>query len=722
MRTVISPAILCGGSGTRLWPLSTPSRPKQFLALTSSLPMITETSKRFEGSKAKNVAFGQTLVIGSEDHRNLLVSSLPTARHILEPFGRNSAPAVAALCLSCEPDELLLVLPADHNIQDVEAFHSAIEQAVDAAQGGAIITFGIKPEYPETGYGYIHAEDRSGPVRKVLNFVEKPPQDVAQSYLADGNYFWNAGIFLFKASTMLSALEQFAPDILPSVAAALGPFEDGIARLSRTEFAKVPDISIDYAVMEHADNVLTVPVDMGWSDVGDYQALHNLGASGEDRSIGIGPVELMDTSGIYARSEGPAIAVAGVKDLTIVATPDMVMVAPLGDTDAVKRLRTQTNINRDRLSVPASTAKRAKSYLWSAFDTWATKAWDEDRGGFVEQLSLDGVPDIDADRRVCVQARQIYSFARAVELDWPGAKRAKQLVEQGILHLNAHAKHPEGGWVHVLKADGTVQDPTRDLYDHAFLILAGAVANRATGNKDALVLAEQTLEFVETHLHDQEHGGWMEGISAGGPRRANPHMHMLEALLALYSVSKTPHVMELAREIVTLFETRFFNPATDCISEFFDQNWMPFEQYDAPIFEPGHHYEWASLLAYFERASGHDTLSWRRRVIRHADKYGRDEASQFAHNALQVNGEILNDKRRIWPQLEMLRARLLHPDTAIVGDAENLFERIDKTYLSWGPDGTWLDETDAEGTPISTAIPASILYHVVSAFSPLLSK
>ncbi|MEM6534529.1 MAG: AGE family epimerase/isomerase [Pseudomonadota bacterium] len=721
MSECICPVILCGGSGTRLWPLSTPDRPKQFLPLTSNKPMIVETADRFAETLADGIAFGRLLVVGSDHHRADLEQVLPTARLILEPMGRNSAPAVAAACLASKPDDLLLILPADHSIKDIAAFHGAISCAAPAARSGAIVTFGIQPTYAATGYGYIKAKPaKRKKVFDVDQFVEKPELATAEQYLAAGTYYWNAGIFLFQASTMQAALAAHAPDIIPAVEAALGNGASDILELDKSAFARAPNISIDYAVMEHAENVKVVPVDMGWSDVGDYQALWDLLADGGDDTVTAGRVVAQNTKRLYVNTEGPLVAVRGVSDLVVVATDDTVMITPRGDARAVKSVGQTVGEQRHLLDLSDTIISEATDWFWQTLNVWRTKAWDTKNGGFVEQLTLDGRPDIDAPRRVRVQARQIYSFARAADLGWGDASGALDLVEQGLAFFRQTLRHPEGGWVHTVGADGVPIDRRRELYDHSFIILAAATAYKVTGKEGALALVHDAADFVESQLEDQQNGGWRESLTLAAPRRANPHMHLLEAALAWHDATGHPQAMGIAKRVVELFETRFFDPTTNIMAEYFEADWQPVQKGQKAIWEPGHHYEWATLLASYDERTGHDTLSWRRRLIRQADQYGRDPASGFAVNTRDHDGCASNSNRRLWPQLEMFRAHLLHPGLDAVGSDEVRLRRILDTYLNWGPEGGWLDETDAQGGPYSQAIPASMIYHFVTAFAPLI--
>ena len=723
MQHTINPVILCGGSGTRLWPLSTPEHPKQFLALTSNKSMIEETAARFETSHIASLLFGKSLVVGSKQHAGLLEYSLPDAFKILEPFGRNSAPAIAAACLTFEEDALILIQPADHNIIDVPAFHRAIATAVEPASKGAIVTFGIEPTHPATGYGYIKAKtgDASGAL-PVEYFVEKPDLKTAESYLSKGSFFWNAGIFLFRADTMLTALEEFAPEVLSGVKGALGKFDDRkVLHLGAEAFAATPTISIDYAVMEKATNLKTVPVSMGWSDVGGYGALHRLLTNKPTENLTSGPVLVENSEGLYAHSEGPTIAVNGVSNLVIVATENEVMITPIQEDAAAKTLGAAVRSGGAGLTLSPELKSQAKDWLWTAFETWSKVGWDAKRGGFVEQLNMDGTPDFDAKRRVRVQARQIFSFAKAIEMGWPELDAAKALVTNGIAYIDERLRHPDGGFVHLINPDGSVIDTRRDLYDHAFIILAGSAAYQALRSPLSLKIAADAIGYIDGHLKDEEHGGWFESSESELPRRANPHMHLLEAMLAYHAATGSSAALERAGEIVRLFETKFFNPATDVSAEFFEQDWSLGAPQDQVLWEPGHHYEWATLLAQFEALTQHDTASWRRRIIRRADRSGVSACGRFCYNSVFANGEVKNGDSRLWHQLERLRAMLHHGSIAKRGSIESLFQEIYHCFLSAGPSGGWLDQI-YQNKETCSSVPASMLYHCAVCVDALMKK
>ena len=338
--TLITPVILSGGSGTRLWPLSRSRKPKQLLALTGDRTMLQMTVARCPDTGR----FGKTIVVTNTLHAEEIAAQMhdcmPSAI-ILEPAGRNTAPAIALAAMEAAPDAALLVMPSDHVIDDVPAFHSAIDAAMPLVQQGWLVTFGITPDKPETGYGYIRRGAQVAPgVHKVEAFVEKPDLARATAYLAEGDYSWNGGIFLFRADAYLAALRQYQPAMVDAVQASLaGAARDGVfISPARDAFLGCPSESIDYAVMEKAEQVAVVPVEMGWSDVGSWDALHALGLGDAQGNVIHGDVVTIDSRDCLVRSEGPVVTMVGVQDLIVVATRDAVMILPRGSSQDVKRI------------------------------------------------------------------------------------------------------------------------------------------------------------------------------------------------------------------------------------------------------------------------------------------------------------------------------------------------------------------------------------------------
>ena len=337
----LQPVLLSGGSGTRLWPLSREAYPKQFLPLAGDDTMVQATWRRVEA-----LADLAPIVVANEEHRFLVAEQLrqvgaPVPAILLEPVGRNTAPAIAAAALQAMAggaDPLLLVLPSDHVVRDVAGFQRAVREASSAAEAGALLTFGIVPDAPETGFGYIQAEAGDG-LRQVLRFVEKPDAATARSYLDAGGYYWNSGMFLFRASRYLEELARFRPDIVDAVRAAhVAARHDGdFVRLDKDAFSACPSDSIDYAVMEKTADAMVLPVDIGWNDVGSWSALWDVAERDADGNAHHGDVIAVDSRNSYAYAQR-LVALVGVDDIVVVETDDAVLVARKDKVQEVKQV------------------------------------------------------------------------------------------------------------------------------------------------------------------------------------------------------------------------------------------------------------------------------------------------------------------------------------------------------------------------------------------------
>jgi mannose-1-phosphate guanylyltransferase len=352
----ICPVIMAGGSGTRLWPLSRAAHPKQFLRLHGEDTMLQATVKRLSGLDIQ-----ASITICNEEHRFFVAEQLreidKLGSIILEPVGRNTAPAIALAALAAKDDPLLLVLAADHVIQDEDAFRETVIRAIPFAEAGKLVTFGIVPSDPHTGYGYIKRGKDIGEGFEVDAFVEKPSSDVAQDYFSSGDYYWNSGMFLFRASSYLEELKKFRPDILEQCKASVMEVKADLdfLRIDKETFELCPAESVDYAVIEKTSHAVVVPMDVGWSDIGSWSSLWDISEKDGDGNSTHGDVLLHNTHNSYVKTDGKLVAAIGVNDLVIVSTKDVLMVAHKDSVQDVKiitaklkaDLRSEWELNRE---------------------------------------------------------------------------------------------------------------------------------------------------------------------------------------------------------------------------------------------------------------------------------------------------------------------------------------------------------------------------------------
>ena len=344
---MFTPVIMAGGSGTRLWPLSRGNFPKQFLPLTGRHTMLQQTLLRLSG-----LQHSAPLLICNEDHRFIAAEQIRQlgmgkADIMLEPVGRNTAPAIALAALRAKQqgnaEAVLLVLAADHVINNTPAFQQAIEQALPLANDGQLVTFGIVPSSPETGYGYIKRGKQSGSAYQVDSFIEKPDLSTAEFYLQSGEYYWNSGMFMFRADIYLQQLQKFRPDIYAACEVAMAEQISDLefVRINKAAFEACPSDSIDYAVMEKTEHAVAVPLDAGWNDVGGFAALWQVSAKDTEGNVLCGDVLALDSENSYVRSDDKLVATIGVKDLVVISTKDAVLVAHKDQAQQVKQVVNQ---------------------------------------------------------------------------------------------------------------------------------------------------------------------------------------------------------------------------------------------------------------------------------------------------------------------------------------------------------------------------------------------
>jgi mannose/cellobiose epimerase-like protein (N-acyl-D-glucosamine 2-epimerase family) len=358
-----------------------------------------------------------------------------------------------------------------------------------------------------------------------------------------------------------------------------------------------------------------------------------------------------------------------------------------------------------------------------ALPFWATAGFDFQQGRFEERLTLHGERLADVPLRLMSQARQIHTYALAARRGWyPDA--AARLVEQAYASMvrDYHGRDDRGGWIFSIRRDGTVADPCRDLYSHAFVLLAIASYVEATGKRQALALADETLAFIERRMTAPQGGGFVEQLpSSGGARRQNPHMHLFEALLALWECSGEARYLALAGRLFDLFTARFFQPDPGIVGEYFTAGLAPAEGLAGKLVEPGHHYEWIWLLRRFERAGRRPVRRYVDALYAHADRYGFDEAGLIVDELL-IDGSHHKRSRRIWPIAEAIKANIVEAQRGRAGSsakAAALAVLLRERFLAADPAGGWFDKLDADGTCLSRFMPASTFYHLIGAIDEL---
>ncbi|MBB5518624.1 AGE family epimerase/isomerase [Amphiplicatus metriothermophilus] len=734
----VYPVIMCGGSGTRLWPVSRPSRPKQFAPLIGPETLFVQTVRR-----ARKVAGFRRLIVvtgARQAHWARAQIEGADATLLLEPEPRDSAPAMAAAAVwiaERDPEGIGVFLASDHYIPDTEKFCDAVEKASRAAQGGRIVALGVKPTKPSSAYGYIrpargeaHAE-----ATPVDAFVEKPDFPTAERYVAEG-YLWNSGNFIASASTFLKELDRRAPAIAAAARKAVARAKETQAGLKLDPvFAEAPKISIDYALMEKTDRASVLAVDFAWSDVGAWDAVYAACPHDEHGNAVAGEAVTIDARDCLVRAApGVLVAAAGVRDLAIVAEPDAVLVCHANAAQSVKkiveRLRAEAKPQADAAGDGAGPAQQesardlrawAERYrLWlfaEALPLWQALGADYGGWGWHESLSLRAKPT-GAPRRARVQARQVYAYAAAGALGWAGPWKAA--VEHGLEGFFAYYRRPDGLFRTLVSPDGTPIEETAYLYDQAFalLALAAARAGRPSAEDEALALLA-AIEKVMRH----EKGGFRE--AGARPFQSNPHMHLFEACLAWIEAGGGERWTRLAGDIVRLALDRFIDAEGGFLREFFDAGWRPAPGEAGRRVEPGHQFEWAWLLERWSRRTGDREAACAARRLYAAGMRGVDARRGVAVDALDDRLEMLEPRARLWPQTERLKAALILSESA-QGDSHEALRADARRaaaalwrYLDVEPSGLWRDKLGADGRFEEEPAPASSFYHLVAAVAQL---
>lgn len=726
----ITPVVLCGGAGSRLWPMSRDEKPKQFHALFNDKSLLANTIARTpEGSHA-GVSFTAPIILGNASLKQVFeveINDLKTApsRILLEPSVRDTAAAIAAVtAYACkqDPNTILLVLPSDARIDDHEEYRRTIARAAGVAHNSdAIMTLGITPSRPETQYGYIERGDPMGDGFTVQTFREKPDLETAQNFLSNGNFLWNAGMFMFRAGRLADDFERLQPEIWKHSSASIdNASEDGVfVYLNEVDFNAAPKLSMDYAIMEKVENIGVVPAHFDWDDLGSWTQLYESAAKDEQGNASFGDAIIVESRNNYIRSDGPMVATAGVEGLTIIAEDNKVLVASTQNAHLVKKVnaefkkefRSKTNTNKVDL----------KHWLFDkALPFWATNGMDFEFGGAHEALLFDGTPAQQGKKRLRVTARQIYCYAHASMMGWQGD--ADKVLRHCFATLIDTGWHQDGGFIHLYHPDGTVQDDTRDTYDQCFVLLAMAWLWRSKKWPEARDWGSKTLAFMDEQLADLEHGGYFENTERVSPRRANPHMHFLEAMLAWYDATDDIEYLDRAEKIVSLFSKHFYDPQTCTLTERFNDDWSLIADPEADhLIEPGHHYEWAWLLMRYNELRPTNGLEAKARgLYATANAFGHHQDTGAAADTNSVDGKFVSNNARCWPQTEALKASIAFEKAGMVSATafkKQMLEILMMRYINGPIDGGWYDAIDAQGKVSAPDMPSSTFYHIYCAMA-----
>lgn len=692
----------------------------------------------FQQTVLRVAKLGRPVVIGNIQHADAIESQLAEigieASILLEPCVRDSAPAIAAAVVVIaqeDPDAIAVVVASDHYIPDDEAFRRAVLAAAEAAQAGMIVTLGVKADRPSTAYGYIKpGVAGGGAVVPVAAFIEKPDHANAAAYLEAG-HLWNSGNFIFAVDTMLNEIDRHAPMIADAARGAVRDAERAGATLRLApSFASAPKISIDYAVMEKTDCAAVLPVDFFWSDLGAWSAVHEACAKDSDGNATSGDCLLLGAERSLVRNETdvPVVAV-GVKDIAIIAEPGGVLVCDLSSSQSVKMVVETLSVNgrfsrngtRHSTQPLAAWAARYEHWLLTgALPVWWALGADHEHGGFYELVGLDGRAESGSPRRARVQARQAYVYAEAHGFGWAGPAREAAL--HAMLYFRTHYLRDDGLFRTIVDSKGCPVEETATLYDQAFALLAMASLHKLPGAPAGFDIdAAKLLAAIEGTMR-HEAGGFRE--QAQSPYQSNPHMHLLEAALAWSEAGGGAAWDALADEIVALCLKRFIDPDEGFLREHFTARWQPALGELGRLVEPGHQFEWATLLTRWARLRNEPAAELSARRLFEAGARGIDPVRGVAIDALNEDMSVRSSGARLWPQTERLKAALLLGGAAdvaadpyaehAVAAAESLWK-----YLDVPTRGLWRDRLTATNRFVEEPAPASSLYHILGAAAAL---
>lgn len=723
--------IMCGGSGSRLWPASRPSRPKQFVPLVGSTTLFEQTVTRVCGI----ADISELLVVAGERHAGWINAqtggaSVPTTM-LLEPMARNSAPAIAAAVAYVEainPQGVLIIVASDHFIPTIAQFHADTNLAVQNARMGGIVTLGIMPTEPSPAYGYIQPGFDQGSVGPLSAFFEKPDTDTAARYIEEG-YLWNSGNFIARADTLAKAFEATSPDVLSAARDALkqGRAVQGGLVLGEP-FKQAPKVSFDYAVMEKYDDLKVVRSSIEWSDLGAWDAVHTTMAHDARGNAHIGDALMIDADNCHVRAttDQPVI-VAGVEGLNIIVEPDVVLVTALDRSQGVKQIVDVLEDQRqDLVDVPGgtvdltATAKRWRQWLdTTVLPLWWSHGFDHANGLFRECLSHDGARPTGAAIRARVQGRQAFVYARAGKSGWPGPWRGA--VKAGLNAAQQHYAGADGLMCDVVSADCAKASDAVRLYDQTFTLLALCHGRDIIDNAENKALAQ--LDAIEARFGRIDGG---LGFCEAPPDcyQANAHMHLFEVAIDWAASGGDPRWTALANQIAD-FACDHLIDEDGLLHEFFSADWKPIPGDKGHVLEPGHQFEWAWLLTRWSALAGDRRFASVAHGLFDVGSAGIDTKRGVAILQMNERFEPLTDVGRLWSQTEWLKAAAVlardsEPARAAryVQSLHDAVKGVDR-FLDGAPGGLWFDKMNKDGSFVTEDVPASTLYHIIGAVEAL---
>lgn len=720
----VYPVILCGGSGTRLWPVSTRLQPKQFIPLLGSTSLFQETVERV----ASLADFRMLVVVAGTSHQTWVADQLrgfpfPSAV-LFEPEGRDSAPAIAAAVAfvqAQDPDGIVAIVPCDHYIPDTDAFRNDMNRAVEAADKGGIVTLGITPTEPSTAYGYINPSDAKAKVSAVRAFVEKLDEATARLYIDEG-YLWNSGNFIASVEVLTTAFENCDPTLLSYVKEALdtGSHRPAGLTLGRA-FRTAPKISFDYAVMEKFPDRHVVRSTMDWSDLGAWDAVHKILPKDASNNSHRGDVTFVDATNCHVRATpGTQVVAAALDGLNIIAEEDVVFVTRLDRSQFVKTVADKAKAAPQSVDTRTHGETARAWRLWletSVFPLWWANGFDHDVGIWRESLDERTGRPTGQNIRARVQGRQTYAFARAGIKGWSGPWA--DVVEYGFQSIDRHYATDTGLMRTLVDAGGNSINDDVLLYDQTFVLLALSAC--ADHDPSAEERALTFLDRIETAFR---HPGGARGFKETGdyPYQSNAQMHLFEAALAWTEADGSGRWRSLADEIASLARDHLIDKQSGFIREFYTTDWSPADGDDGSIVEPGHQFEWAWLLVRWATLSDDESWIAIARDLFEAGSQGIDPVRDVAVERLDPALTITSDKARLWPQTEWLKAALILEKVGSIpassGHVERAINAVSR-YFETPVLGLWFDKMADGSGFVDEPCPASSLYHIICAIEEL---